>query len=91
MSIVLLQVEGQPYVVAVNAGHIDAGEDPDVLSDYLAAVLEHLLVRDVTSEPQVRFCLVDVASVAEYGPNEIARFLTDYGPTDLPQTWETVR
>lgn len=95
MSVLLLQVDGEPFLAAVNAQAIDAGEDPDAIEEYVAAVREHLVIRDLSHDPQIRFCLVEVDSVAELGPDDIARTLTadgrdEYGMPDLPQTWETL-
>jgi hypothetical protein len=95
MSILLLQVDGAPYVAAVNAMALDAGEDPLVLGEYVASVREHVIDRDLSHEPTLRYCLIDVHSVAEYGPDDIAALLTDagreaHGSPDLPQAWETL-
>jgi hypothetical protein len=95
MSVLLLQVDGEPFVAAVSAAAIDAGEDPDAIEEYVAAVQESVLVRDLQRDPRVRYCLVDVDRVAELGPQDIALMLTqdgrdEYGFPDLPQAWETL-
>lgn len=89
---ILLQVEGDPRVLAVRLDDPSPGyaeryartvarylEDPRMVEGRVAGA-------DVT----LRWCEVDVLTVAEHGPDDVARFLTGDYTLDIPQTWETL-
>lgn len=80
MSLLVLNIEGSPNVQAVRL------DDP---SPGYAAEYVRTLTRYVDPACVLRWCEVDVSSVADYGPDEIAKMLAgheEYTP-DLPQTW----
>lgn len=56
-------------------------------ANYVRAVARYL-----DPDAGARFCEVDVSTVAEFGPNDIARMLQGEDiETDLPQQWEKVK
>jgi hypothetical protein len=81
----LLQIEGQPLVQAVRL------DDP---SPGYAARYARSVCRYLKYDAVLLWCEVDVSSVSEYGPNDIAAMLSEDTQdkagllTDLPQRWE---
>lgn len=81
----ILTIEGQPFVQAV------ALDDPSpgYAERYVATLRKYL---DPAAE--LRWAEVDMSSVAEYGPNDIAAMLSEDTQaeaglmTDLPQRWQ---
>lgn len=83
----ILTVDGQPFVQCVA---LDDESNPEYIERYVRAVRESL---DPTMT--VRWALVDVSRVSEYGPDHIAAMLTEQGQaeggvTDLSQRWTTI-
>jgi hypothetical protein len=83
--VLILHVEGQPFVQAVRLDDPSPG-----YAEKYAGIVKRYLDPDAV----LRWVEVDVSSVAEYGPNDIAAMLSedtqsDEGlMTDLPQRWE---
>lgn len=81
----ILTIEGQPFVQAVRLDD----PSPGYAERYVQEVRKY-----VDPAAVIRWCEVDVSSVAEYGPNDIAAMLSEdtqeeHGlMTDLPQRWE---
>lgn len=81
----ILQVEGQPFVQAVRL------DDP---SPGYAGRYARLVRGYLDPAAVLLWCEVDVSTVAEYGPNDIAAMLSEDTQeerglmTDLPQRWE---
>lgn len=84
----ILNIEGQPFVQAVRLDD----PSPGYAERYVGEVVKYLDPAAV-----LRWVEVDVSSVAEYGPNDIAAMLSEDTQeergllTDLPQRWETAR
>lgn len=83
----ILTVDGQPFVQCVA---LDDETDPGYIEFYVQQVRRYL-----HPSLTLRWAHVDVSTVAEYGPNDIAGFLTElgqaeHGITDLPQKWQTL-
>lgn len=82
----ILNIEGQPFVQAVKLDD----PSPGYAERYVAEVVKYL-----DPAATLRWVEVDVSSVAEYGPNDIAAMLSEDTQeeagllTDLPQRWET--
>lgn len=86
MSLLVLKIDGQPFVQVVQL------DDP---SPGYAASYAHKVREYIDPDATLRWAEVDVTSVAEYGPNDIANMLSesmqDAGLlTDLPQRLETL-
>ena len=83
----ILNIEGQPFVQAVRL---------DDSSPEYAAQFARAVRRYTDPGAVLRYAEVDVTSVAEHGPDEIADMLSEDTQeergllTDLPQRWETV-
>lgn len=81
----LLQIEGQPFVQAVRLDD----PSPGYAEQYARIVRDY-----IDQAATLLWCEVDVSSVAEYGPNDIAAMLSQDTQeeagltTDLPQRWE---
>lgn len=81
----ILQVEGQPFVQAVRLDD----PSPGYAEHYAEQVAKYLDPAAV-----LLYAEVDVTSVAEYGPNDVAAMLSEDTQeeqglrTDLPQRWE---
>lgn len=82
----LLMIEnGNPAERRVQAVRLD-DPSPGYAAQYAAAVKMYL-----DPDAVLLYAEVDVSSVAEYGPNDVAAMLTgdeSWGVTDLPQVWE---
>lgn len=80
----VFNIEGREAVQLVR---LDDEFDPSYAESYASKVASYCDPASV-----LRWCVVDVSTVAEYGPNEIAYMLEgreDY-TTDLPQTWQKI-
>lgn len=80
----LLQIEGSNHVQAVRMDD----PSPGYAATYVRAVLRY-----IDPAATLLWCEVDVSSVADYGPDEIAFMLSgreDY-VTDLPQEWQRAK
>jgi hypothetical protein len=86
-QVLILHIEGQPFVQAVRLDD----PSPDYAQRYVREVRKY-----VDPMAVLRWAEVDVSSVAEYGPDDIAAMLSEDTQeelglmTDLPQRWETI-
>jgi hypothetical protein len=84
----IVTIEGQPFVQAVRL------DDPS--PGYASTYVRHV-ARYCDPDAVLRWAEVDVSSVAEHGPNDIAAMLSEDTQeerglaTDLPQRWESRR